>query len=102
MGADAIRKATPADYDAIVTVVNDWWGRDVLAGLPRLFLDHYYTTSLIAEHDGEMTGFLIGFYSPSKPDEAYIHYVAVRPENRRSGLARRLYEEFLDRATQTG
>jgi hypothetical protein len=59
MGADAIRKATPADYDAIVTVVNDWWGRDVLAGLPRLFLDHFYTTSLIAEHDGEMTGFLI-------------------------------------------
>jgi len=102
MSTEAIRPARPDDYDAIATVVNDWWGRDVIGGLPRLFLDHFHPTSLIAEHDGALAGFLIGFYSPGQSGEAYIHYVAVHPDHRRGGLARRLYEEFLSGATSAG
>lgn len=93
-----IRPAVAGDYDLIVSVVNDWWGRDVVPGLPRLFLDHFYSTSLVAETNGAMTGFLVGFISPSSPDEAYIHYVATDPAQRQAGLARRLYEQFFDRA----
>ena len=44
-----MRTARPDDYDAIAAVVNDWWGRPVLAALPRLFLDHFYRTSLVAD-----------------------------------------------------
>ena len=65
-----VRAARPADYDTIIAVVDGWWGRAMSAGLPRLFLDHFFGTSLIAEHDGELAGFLIGFGSPSKPEEA--------------------------------
>jgi hypothetical protein len=37
-----LRTATPADYDAIAAVVDDWWGRPVRRMLPRLFLDHFH------------------------------------------------------------
>ena len=89
-----VRGARPADFDAIIAVVDDWWGRAMSTGLPRLFLDHFFGTSLIAEHDGELAGFLIGFLSPSKPQDAYIHFAGVAPPWRRTGLARGLYEQF--------
>jgi hypothetical protein len=37
------RSATPGDFDAIVGVVDDWWGRPMVEKLPRLFLDHLHT-----------------------------------------------------------
>jgi len=92
--------AEPADYDRIVGVMDDWWGRPVAAGLQRLFLDHFAGTSLIAETSAEpgatagLVGFAVGFFSDSRPGEAYIHYAGVAPPFRRSGLARKLYEEF--------
>ena len=98
----AVRAARPADFDTIIAVADDWWGRAMSAGLPRLFLDHFFDTSLIAEHDGELAGFLIGFMSAAQPQQAYIHYLAVAPAWRRSGLARRLYEQFFDRARRDG
>jgi len=97
-----VRSARPGDYDAIVAVVDDWWGRPVSKGLTRLFLDHFFGTSLIAEHGAELAGFLIGFLSPSKPRDAYVHFAAVAPAWRRTGLARSLYEQFFERARHDG
>jgi len=90
----ALRPATPADYDAMAAVVDAWWGRPVLAFLPRLFLDHFHRTSLVAEGPEGMAGFLVGFLSPSAVEEAYIHFVGVSPAARGSGLARTMYERF--------
>ncbi|MFE1594542.1 GNAT family N-acetyltransferase [Nocardia sp. NPDC058705] len=89
-----IRRARPDDYDRIIAVVDNWWGRAAVHNLPRMFLDHFHRTSLIASDNDELTGFLIGFGSPSDPRTAYIHFVAVRPEARKSGLGRTLYEAF--------
>ena len=89
-----LRAASAADYDGIAAVIDDWWGRPVSHALPRLFLDHFHATSTIAEADGDLAGFLIGFLSPSRPDAAYIHFVGVHPDHRRAGLARVLYERF--------
>jgi ribosomal protein S18 acetylase RimI-like enzyme len=92
-----IRTAAPSDYDRIVVVVDDWWGgRSMSPLLPRLFLDHFADTSLIVEDDGHLEAFLVGFVSPARPEEAYIHFVGVRPGCRRSGLARALYERFFE------
>ena len=96
-----VRTAVPADYDPIIAVVDTWWGRPVRQVLPRLFLDHFFRTSLIAEGDGQLAGFLIGFCSPSLPDEAYIHFLGVAPDQRRHGLAD-LYREFFDLARADG
>jgi ribosomal protein S18 acetylase RimI-like enzyme len=90
----ALRAATPADYDPIIALVDDWWGRPIRSALPRVFLDHFHATSTIAEADGALAGFLIGFLSPSQPDAAYIHFVGVDPALRGNGLARTLYQRF--------
>jgi predicted GNAT superfamily acetyltransferase len=70
--------------------------------LPRLFLDHFHRTSFVAERDGDLVGFLIGFYSPSATDQAYVHFIGVDPAVRGAGLARRLYERFFADATRSG
>jgi ribosomal protein S18 acetylase RimI-like enzyme len=97
-----LRTATPADYDAIAAVTEDWWGRPVRSALPRLFLDHFHATSTVAEAGGELAGFLVGFLSPSLPDAAYIHFVGVHPGWRGRGLARVLYERFFALAAADG
>lgn len=67
--------------------------------VPRLFLDHFHRTSFVAEDDdGRPIGFLIGFISPSVPDQAYIHFVGVHPDFRGRGIARQLYELFFELA----
>ncbi|SEL60293.1 GNAT family N-acetyltransferase [Streptacidiphilus jiangxiensis] len=98
-----VRQARPADYDAIVAVVDTWWGRPIKATLPRLYLEHFHATSRVAEHpDGSLAGFLIAFLSPSLAQEAYIHFVGVDPALRGSGLAGRLYREFFAEAAAAG
>jgi predicted GNAT superfamily acetyltransferase len=97
-----VRAASPADYDRIVAVVDDWWGRSVEHALPRLFLDHFHKTSFVAEAGDDLAGFLVGFLSPSRPDAAYIHFVGVNPRFRGNGLARLLYERFFQLATAGG
>ena len=69
-GGLAVRPARPEDFDTIIAVIDDWWGRPASRDLTRLFLDHFFGTSLIAEHGGELAGFLIGFLSPSKHGQA--------------------------------
>ncbi|MFF2554208.1 GNAT family N-acetyltransferase [Nocardia sp. NPDC058058] len=97
-----IRQAATDDYDAIIAVVDLWWGRPVAASLPRLFLEHFARTSLIAEQDGELAGFLIGFPSPDNPIEAYIHFAGIHPDHRGTGLARQLYDRFVTTAKAAG
>ncbi|MFF8818767.1 GNAT family N-acetyltransferase [Leucobacter sp. NPDC015123] len=104
-----IRQAAPGDYDAIIAVVDEWWGRPMTGAVQRLFLDHFFDTSFVAEPanssnqaPGSVVGFLIGFHSPGQPDTSYIHFVGVHPEARRSGLAGALYERFFASARSAG
>jgi GNAT superfamily N-acetyltransferase len=102
--SDAIRTrgALPGDHAAILAAADPWWGRSIAHILPRLFLDHFHATSLVAEDRSGLAGFLVGFDSPSLPDTSYVHMVGVRPDLRRTGLARGLYGRFLDRARAAG
>ena len=57
-----------------------WWdGRDLRALLPKVFFEHFRGTSLVVEHEDRLVGFLVGFLCPDHADEAYIHFVGVRP-----------------------
>lgn len=97
-----LRTASPSDYDRLVSVVDAWWGRPIAGSLPRLFLDHFWSTSLVAEHGDQLAGFLVGFVSPSQPGRAYIHFVGVAPDHRGTGLGRTLYERFFEQARDAG
>ena len=98
-----IRSARPDDFDQIIAVVDEWWGRPVSRDLTRLFLDHFHNTSLIAlTPDLPLAGFVIAFISPAQPDTAYIHFTGVHPDMRRTGLASDLYNRFFDTARAAG
>ena len=100
----AFRRPTEADYPHISRVIDDWWGgrkMDVL--LPRLWLQHFTSTSWLAESpDGELAGFLIGFLSPDHADVAYCHMLATHPSLRGQGVGRALYERFFEDARAAG
>ena len=99
-----IRHAQPSDYGRVIGRVNAWWGgRDMAPMLPKLFFLHFEGTSFVAEReDGQLAGFLVGFVSQTVPEEAYIHFVGVAPEERGSGLGRELYERFFDIVREHG
>jgi ribosomal protein S18 acetylase RimI-like enzyme len=67
-----------------------------------LWLQHFAGTSLVAELKGRFVGFLIGFLSPDRHDEGYIHFVGVAPDVRGAGIGRALYERFLDVCRHAG
>jgi ribosomal protein S18 acetylase RimI-like enzyme len=96
--AVTIRHAQPSDYGRVIGRLNAWWGgRDMAPMLPKLFFLHFEGTSFVADdEDGQLAGFLIGFLSQTVPEEAYIHFVGVAPEQRGSGLGRELYQRFFD------
>ncbi|WP_282173763.1 GNAT family N-acetyltransferase [Cytobacillus firmus] len=50
----------------------------------------------VAEKDGEIFGFLIGFLSQTHPNEAYIHFVGVNPAVRKQSIGKQLYNKFFD------
>ncbi|PTM57516.1 GNAT family N-acetyltransferase [Desmospora activa] len=97
-----LRKLTEADFHSIHPRLDEWWGgRLMSAMLPRLFFVHFSHTSFVIEKNkGEIAAFLVGFFSPSVPEEAYIHFVGVHPEYRKQGLGRRLYRRFFEKARQ--
>ncbi len=91
-----LRTATIDDHRRVIAVIDEWWGgRRMSALVPKLFLEHFAGTSLVAEDaDGTLAGFAIGFVSQDHPDEAYVHFLGVRPDQRGSALGRRLHDEF--------
>ncbi len=96
-----VRSAEVRDHPRVLAVADEWWGGRSVAGLAkRLFFEHFADTSLVAEDQRGLAGFLVGFLSQSRPDEAYVHMVGVRPELRGSGLARDLYERFFGLARE--
>ena len=98
-----IRHIEASDYSCIIPVVNAWWGgRDMADMLPKLFFVHFRQTSFVAECDGNIVGFLIGFTSQSFSNEAYIHFAGVHPDFRKNGLGSALYERFFEAAKKLG
>jgi ribosomal protein S18 acetylase RimI-like enzyme len=106
----ALRRPTPADHARVSAAIGVWWdheepglGQRLRAEVPRLWFEHFTTTSWVADHpDGRLAGFLVGFLSPARPGSAYVHFVGVDPDLRRSGLGRELYARFAADAQRAG
>lgn len=92
-----IRHLEASDYDGVAAVVDEWWGgRPIRALLPRLFFEHFRSTSFAIDADGELRAFLVGFRSQTDASAAYIHFVGVHPGHRAAGLGRSLYLHFFN------
>lgn len=98
-----IRNGTPEDYETIIGVMPMWWdGRDLTHMIMKLFFYHFKDTIFIAEKEGELTGFLVGFLSQSAADQGYIHFAGVHPDHRKAGLGRTLFQNFFNICKQHG
>ncbi|MFC4878185.1 diaminobutyrate acetyltransferase [Microbulbifer halophilus] len=58
---------------------------------------HFADTSVCAEVDGELAGFVSGYLIPERPDTLFIWQVAVAEAGRGQGLAGRMIREILRR-----
>ncbi|MFF8598366.1 GNAT family N-acetyltransferase [Streptomyces sp. NPDC015232] len=105
------RHPTTDDHPRVLAVLDAWWGdlkgeagameRALL--LPRLYFQHFTTTSLVVEHpDGALAAFLVGFLSQTDPDSAYVHFVGVDPALHGRGIGQALYRAFFDLARAHG
>ncbi|MFF7300518.1 GNAT family N-acetyltransferase [Streptomyces sp. NPDC008265] len=105
------RHLAPEDHLRVLGVLDTWWGglkgtagateRALL--LPRLYFQHFTTTSFLLEHDdGEIAAFLVGFLSQSEPDTAYVHFIGVDPTLHGQGAGRALYRAFFELARSHG
>jgi predicted GNAT superfamily acetyltransferase len=102
-GSIAIRGLREQDYDAVIAVLDEWWGgRSMAPLLPRLFFEHFHDSGLAAEREGHLVAFLVGFRSQADPELAYIHFVGVDPALRGQGIGRALYERFFELMRQLG
>ncbi|WP_327658276.1 GNAT family N-acetyltransferase [Streptomyces sp. NBC_00483] len=105
-----LRAAHEDDHPALVRRVQEWWGdsrtpqeaRELSLLLPRLFLQFFAGTSLVAQDASGVRAFLVGLYAADDDTSAYIHFVGVDPALRGSGVGRGLYEEFFRRAERAG
>ncbi len=90
----ALRSVAVADLETILADLGDFWGpgRDMAFLHQALYVHEFGETSVLAERDGRILGYLLGFLS--QDDTGYIHAVAVRREARGEGLARTMYERF--------
>lgn len=91
------RHPVPDDHPRVVAAIETWWpngrGVDLSAQVPRVFFQHFASTSWVVEDaDGSLRGFLIAFRSGDDAESAYIHFVGVDPASRGRGVARSLYD----------
>jgi GNAT superfamily N-acetyltransferase len=97
-----VRHPVPMDHLRLVDAWSGWSDqplrREASRLLQRLCVTHFANTSLVAEsRDGSSGGLphWLPLPEPSRRD-AYVHFVGVRPDYRRRGLATFLYERFFD------
>ncbi len=92
-----LRRPVEADQRPLVSLADEWFGgRRVRHLVARAWFLHFTATSWLAEAArGERVGFLIGYVSPDRPDEAVLHLVGVDPNHRRRGIGRALVASFL-------
>lgn len=67
-----------------------------------MFRDRFVDTCVVAEHEGEVVGFVTGFRPPRDPDVIFVWQIGVHGQMRGQGLARRLLKQLVDRDACVG
>jgi len=88
-----LRTVRIADLGVILDEIEQFWDeRDTAFLHQALYVHEFGETSVLAERDGRIEGYLLGFVSQDRA--GYIHAVAVRRSARGEGLARLMYARF--------
>jgi L-2,4-diaminobutyric acid acetyltransferase len=81
-----------------------WRGLPAIGNLERnsayaylLLCTHFADTGIVAEQDGRIAGFVLGYRPPVDPRSMFVWQVGVAPEARGHGLGGRMLEAVLAR-----
>ncbi len=101
-GEPRLRSVRIADLAVILEQLSDFWqeGRDMGFLHQALYVHEFGETSVLAERDERILGYLLGFQAPG--GYGYVHAVAVRGEARGVGIARLMYERFAELLAERG
>lgn len=67
-----------------------------------MFADRFADTCVVAEHAGEVVGFVTAFRPPRDPDVIFVWQIGVHSKMRGQGLARRILEYLVERDACVG
>lgn len=94
-----IRRLIPRDFEGVLEI-----DREVFGGYdPSIFTafyEYYGKTTLVAESNGRVVGFILGF--KHTPLEGRVFWLAVRPGFQSRGIGRRLLTAILSTFRQVG
>jgi diaminobutyrate acetyltransferase len=96
-GPLVLRAATAADGAAVWRLVGDAGVLDVNSSYMYLLMcDRFGDTCVVAEIDGRVAGFVVGFVPPRAPDVVFVWQIGVAPSARGCGLGRALLQHLVD------
>lgn len=97
-GALLLRTPVAADGSALSSLVSKCPPLDVNSVYCNLLqCTHFAGTSIAAEAQGVLAGFISGYLVPASSDTLFVWQVAVAPEFRGQGLATRMLDALLAR-----
>lgn len=62
-----------------------------------LLATDFADTSIVAEYDGDLRGFITGYHPPRRPEVLFIWQVAVAPDGQGGGLASAMMDALVTR-----
>lgn len=90
-----VRNTFPGDFIEIANKSIEW--ADIVIereSIYHLLTEHFRGTCFVAEDRGDVIGYLLGYRSQSRPEEAVVHLVQVAPRLRGNGVGRRMFNQF--------
>lgn len=88
----ALRLIAERDFNQCVHIAKEAWPEfKERNSIYHLFSKHFKETCFVAEVNGNIVGFVLGFISQTHREIGYIHLVATKPSHQRNGIATLLY-----------
>ncbi|MBF0289372.1 MAG: diaminobutyrate acetyltransferase [SAR324 cluster bacterium] len=63
-----------------------------------LVCKHFFETSLLAEEQGNIIGFIFSYIPPQKPDALFVAHIMVSETRRREGIASSMMSHLLEQS----
>lgn len=93
-----LRRPQGSDALAIRELVAETQVLDLNSAYAYLLLStDFADTSIVAEDDGDVLGFITGYRPPPRPDVLFVWQVAVAPRAQRGGLAAAMLDALVCR-----
>jgi L-2,4-diaminobutyric acid acetyltransferase len=97
------RAPTPADAARIHALIDECKPLDLNSVYCYMLLAaHFADTCVVAEHGGQIAGFLSSYLHPQRPSALFVWQVAVSPKSRSLGVGRGLLDAVLARPAVAG